>query len=122
MNKLTEKDRAIMKDMFARVNEQYEEEGFVRRTGKTFRTVMWALLTASANPGKKVLHMSASRDAARNAFDMAVEITRSVESGVNPHTAIIDLDNGASVKFDHADVLAERFTGHRFHAVAKDLD
>lgn len=95
-------------------------EGTERRSGRTFRQVMRSLLHASSQPHQTVLNMSATREAAHQAFRMACNMTSDIARQVSPQHRRITLDNESVIHFRSIEDTSERYHGTRWDGIAKD--
>lgn len=96
------------------------DERVYRRTGATFRQVMWSLLRASSAPDQRVLNMSLNRYSAQYAFQMACDATGSISRLVDPLRRRITFPNKSYVDFRGVEDDPANYAGTRWDSIARD--
>ena len=104
--------------LFARANDAYIERGTSRRQGRTFRSVLWALLNASRFPDKRSVHLSSNSEGARQAFQMACNVVSSIQVTVKPESLSIEFPNNSVLCFRGPK--PDDFSGQLFNFVSTD--
>lgn len=85
-----------------------------RREGDTFRQILWAMLYASANPGKHCAVIFASRGARDHALHMLEQVVHPVRDtiqGTRPDG--INFNNGASISLITVESIASNMNRYR---------
>lgn len=105
-----------------RTEEQHVEQSDVRRSGRTFRNVLRAVLWASATDNKRMLYATYSPEAAHHAFRMACDITAGIagrqanasnRSIILPNQSIIEFRSSRDAGYD---------VGKAYFGIVKDAE
>jgi threonine dehydrogenase-like Zn-dependent dehydrogenase len=106
-----------LKDMATCVKHVHCGDTYHRRTGRTTRAVMQAILWAS---GKEDVIFIATHH--QHAFDTTIEVLRRL--GVEHHVSLtqmrVTIEGGWSIRFYKEDVDPEKIRGHRYLVVDQD--